>query len=248
MKLHRFNLAYAPEGQGGAASAASVQPDGQAPAGDPQPITIDGKQYRPEEVAEWRQGYLRQQDYTKKTMALSEERKQVEAVLPYLPVIEALQADPQLAQTVAAAIQAYATGQPATAGQVAGVGQAAQQAADAGNDELAVQLEEMRLQLTLDKLSAKHGAAFAEHTQEIIDYGIEHGITDPEAAFKAWDYDKQPERVKQQYVAAADKRAGKPVVPGQGGAAVYPGGNAPKTLKEANASALARLRGEAAQR
>jgi hypothetical protein len=242
-----LSLAYAPDGQGGGAA----QPDGQAPAGDPnapQAITIEGKQYRPEEVAEWRAGYLRQQDYTKKTMALAEERKAVDAIRPYLPVVEALQADPQLSQTVAAAMQAYATGQPATQAQVQGVGQAAQRAADSGNSELAVELEGLKLQLTLDKLGVKYGAAFGEHTQEIIDYGIEHGITDPEAAFKAWDYDKQPDRVKAQYVAAADKRAGKPTVPGSGGAAIYPSGNAPKTLKEANASALARLRGEAAQR
>lgn len=47
---------------------------------DSQPnlVEIDGREYPVDEVKEWMQGGLRQQDYTRKTQALAEERRELE--------------------------------------------------------------------------------------------------------------------------------------------------------------------------
>lgn len=47
-------------------------------------VTIDGKDYQVQDVLEWKNSGLRQQDYTKKTMALAEEKKRVEALAAQL--------------------------------------------------------------------------------------------------------------------------------------------------------------------
>jgi len=41
-------------------------------------VELDGEKIPVSEVKEWKQGYLRQQDYTKKTQALAEERRQLQ--------------------------------------------------------------------------------------------------------------------------------------------------------------------------
>jgi hypothetical protein len=53
----------------------------QKAAPGPQTYEIDGEQYTAEELAEWRKGYLRQQDYTRKTQHLSERDKMLDSLI-----------------------------------------------------------------------------------------------------------------------------------------------------------------------
>jgi|GEM_PF-3738978 len=48
---------------------------------EPDVIDLDGEEVTLEQIRQWKSGNLREQDYTKKTMALADERKQVSAVL-----------------------------------------------------------------------------------------------------------------------------------------------------------------------
>lgn len=47
-------------------------------------VSIDGKEYAVKDVLEWKNAGLRQKDYTQKTMALSEEKKRVDALVARL--------------------------------------------------------------------------------------------------------------------------------------------------------------------
>lgn len=61
----------------------------------PQYIDLDGEQLTLEQIREFKQGYLRQSDYTKKTQILAQERERLkEAVELY----EYLQSNPEIAQ------------------------------------------------------------------------------------------------------------------------------------------------------
>lgn len=61
----------------------------------PQYINLDGEQLTLEQIKEFKQGYLRQSDYTKKTQILAQERERLkEAVELY----EYLQSNPEIAQ------------------------------------------------------------------------------------------------------------------------------------------------------
>lgn len=59
---------------------------------------IDGEIFTPEQIKEWKQGYLRQSDYTKKTQELSQERARVKDAIE---LYEYLQGNPELAQQLA---------------------------------------------------------------------------------------------------------------------------------------------------
>lgn len=54
--------------------------EAQDEAGEQDAIVIDGETVTAEQIKEWKRGTLREQDYSKKTMALAEERKSVEAI------------------------------------------------------------------------------------------------------------------------------------------------------------------------
>ena len=61
----------------------------------PQYIELDGEQLTLEQIREFKQGYLRQSDYTKKTQILAQERERLkEAVELY----DYLQSNPEIAQ------------------------------------------------------------------------------------------------------------------------------------------------------
>lgn len=53
-----------------------VQPEGTDVTTEPEVFEIDGEKYTLEQIREWKQSGLRQQDYTKKTQALAREREQ----------------------------------------------------------------------------------------------------------------------------------------------------------------------------
>lgn len=64
----------------------------------PQSIEIDGEQYTLEQLKEFRQGYMRQSDYTRKTQEIANMRKEAEDAVE---LYEYLRANPQVAQRLA---------------------------------------------------------------------------------------------------------------------------------------------------
>ena len=73
--VEETSSAAAPSGNESAPSGGS-SPSGPAPSGDPVEIdSLDRYRYQGQSAKEWRDGYMRTQDYTQKTQALAEERK-----------------------------------------------------------------------------------------------------------------------------------------------------------------------------
>jgi hypothetical protein len=64
----------------------------------PSEFEIDGEKYTIDQIKEWKQGNLRQSDYTKKTQALAKEREQNKQALE---VFNYLQSNPELLKTLA---------------------------------------------------------------------------------------------------------------------------------------------------
>lgn len=77
------------------------QPTQEAPGDHDPEIEIGGEKVKLSQIQEWRKGYLRQDDYTRKTQQLAEQRKQIEQLQqrlqPLLAVEQYLAANPQAA-------------------------------------------------------------------------------------------------------------------------------------------------------
>lgn len=75
----RVNAALEAEGEepGTPEAEPGTPKPGEAPK--PETVTIDGETYNLEDVRKWKSGHLMESDYTKKTMALAQERKALEA-------------------------------------------------------------------------------------------------------------------------------------------------------------------------
>lgn len=93
-KTEQTNPVSVEEGDKGATSTESKEPT-QAQVDK---ITIDGKELSLEEIREFQKGYMLHSDYTQKTQALAEQRKQL---APLLQLQEQLQKNPELAKQIA---------------------------------------------------------------------------------------------------------------------------------------------------
>lgn len=83
-------------------------PEGQEPPEDPV-IDYRGRKVKLSEIEEWERGYMRQDDYTRKTQALAEERRQLQAafqhIQQYIMLERMLQSNPQLMQAFQQSLQ-----------------------------------------------------------------------------------------------------------------------------------------------
>ncbi len=61
------------------------------------PIVLDGQEITSEQIKEWKNGYLRQSDYTKKTQELAKSRRELEQAVQ---VYNAVAQNPQIAQAL----------------------------------------------------------------------------------------------------------------------------------------------------
>ena len=115
------------QGEGDTDQAAQQQ---QQPAPTPEPTVKIGDEEVPiSQVKEWRMGYLRMQDYTRKTQELAREREQLQQQLqqiqPLLVLSQVLQTNPRAAVAFDQAYRQALYGMPAQPGAQTGV-QAAQ--------------------------------------------------------------------------------------------------------------------------
>ena len=89
---------------------------------DPE-IEIGGEKVKLSQIQEWRKGYLRQDDYTRKTQQLAEQRKQIEQLQqrlqPLLAVEQYLAANPQAALALKQFLQSGGVAPQPQAGAVA---------------------------------------------------------------------------------------------------------------------------------
>jgi len=89
---------------------------------DPE-IEIGGEKVKLSQIQEWRKGYLRQDDYTRKTQQLAEQRKQIEQLQqrlqPLLAVEQYLAANPQVALALKQFLQSGGVAPQPQAGTVA---------------------------------------------------------------------------------------------------------------------------------
>ena len=89
---------------------------------DPE-IEIGGEKVKLSQIQEWRKGYLRQDDYTRKTQQLAEQRKQIEQLQqrlqPLLAVEQYLAANPQAALALKQVLQSGGVAPQPQAGAVA---------------------------------------------------------------------------------------------------------------------------------
>lgn len=85
------------------------QPTQEAPGDHDPEIEIGGEKVKLSQIQEWRKGYLRQDDYTRKTQQLAEQRKQIEQLQqrlqPLLAVEQYLAANPQAALALKQVLQ-----------------------------------------------------------------------------------------------------------------------------------------------
>lgn len=145
-------------------------------------IKIGEEEFTPEEVAEWRQGYLRQSDYTKKTQDVANQRKELqEAVELY----EYLKANPDVAKRMV------------EEGNDSDEGKKAYSKVDPVNNKVKIleqQIREMSLKMEVSRLENKYKDF---EIMEVAKVATDAGITDLEKAYKLWKAEKTPETPKQ---------------------------------------------------
>lgn len=106
-----------------AQSQGEDQPTQEAPEDHDPEIEIGGEKVKLSQIQEWRKGYLRQDDYTRKTQQLAEQRKQIEQLQqrlqPLLAVEQYLAANPQAALALKQVLQSGGVAPQPQAGAVA---------------------------------------------------------------------------------------------------------------------------------
>ncbi len=186
-------------------------------------------------LSELKGGYLRQQDYTKKTQAIAEERRQLEAALgeakeleQFKPLVELLRTDPNAAQQVATALQSYQQG-TMTPSQGQEIISAAQGAPDAEAIKADI-LAEIEFGNHLRSFEAAHADEISEASKEgrdfvteMLEFAERKGLDNLDDAYLIANRDKIIERERQKALEEAKAQASvkkAPPVSGGGAGAV----------------------------
>lgn len=145
------------------ADTSEVQTSEEAPPG----IELGGETYTHEQLKEWRQGYLRQSDYTKKTQEIASMRQQNKDALE---LYEYMQSNPELVQQLAELDSGTAREQ------------AQQMMTDPTVRELSLKIHTMEIDSELNAIKAK-----APDVDEIrlLEIATENGIT-VDKAYHIW--------------------------------------------------------------
>jgi hypothetical protein len=152
----------------------SSEPSGTVPTA-PTDIEIDGEKYTPEQIREWKQGHLRQSDYTKKTQELAKQRAEHSQALE---VFDFLKQNPEL-------LKQLAEYNPAVAQKASGESEVIL--------SLQTQLKAMEIDMELNKIKAQDPDV---DDVELFNIATERGIPVSEAYeyYKGKNLDKYLKR------------------------------------------------------
>ena len=204
------------------------------------------------------QGYQRQEDYTRKTQALAQEREHLSQAQQLWNAIES---NPEY--TISAIAEAYgyklSPAEQRAAEAARGGGEAANPFEEAGSDadkadprwdrveQFMQQQSEREVQAQIDRelqsIHNTYGVAFDDN--QLIQFAVDNGIANLDAAFKAWSFDAAG-KVAQNRQIQARKSGAPPVAGGHGvqAGAVAPGsGSKFMSIAEAFAAAEAEQNG-----
>jgi len=145
----------------------------------PTPITeieLDGLgKVKIDDIKEWKQGYMRQSDYTKKTQTIAQQRKEAEQALE---LYNFLKANPVIAQQIADGKPVNTANTPLN-----NLNPALQEV-----DDVRRELSNMKLDMELERLKSKY-KDFDE--VEVINKAAELGIEDLEFVYKGMKADTE---------------------------------------------------------
>jgi len=170
---------------------ASPADGGQSAQDEPVYVYTDdeGKGYTAEEIKEWRDGHLRQSDYTRKTQELAEQRRELDEFKNSVAEAQELlqHRDPDL--------YAYLTGQ----GEKPQVERDFDDPVEKINfkinsleKNIALRDQKMRLEARLKELPSD------ANQKEVMKYMVDKKIGDPIVAYRDMTYDTQKERMRKE--------------------------------------------------
>lgn len=145
----------------------------------PEKLVINGEEVTLEQIQEWKNGYLRQSDYTKKAQELARQRQEIEEALR---VIEQIRSNPELAQQIATQTQ-VPTLDPYTAKM----------------QELEARMYDMMLEKEVESLSHKYPDF---EVREVLTIAQEKQMTNLEDAYFIWKARQQVSKPKSQETAS----------------------------------------------